>query len=468
MPVNAFGLCAGTYQTRNRLFDAERAINWYPSIDESGHAQSKIELSPTPGLATFTTLTNPPVRGLWAGDNRLFGVAAGDLYEIVSSGAATIIGGILNAQTPVQWAASGTSLLIATGDQVWRATSTTAKVIDGAYSVVYLDGYYIALRTDGQTIQLSSDDGVTWDPSDVAQSMGPVDRKVRLEAHEGHLWWFGTKSISVWYDSGNADFPFAPIDGATIDQGTLAPWSVTQLDRRLYWLGMDKHGYGRVFRSEGYTPVPISNMAIEHLIKGYIDAGRPDLITGKGYTENGHTFYVLAFPKANATLVYDLATGMWHERARWMDGAWQFWRGASFHAFCFNKHFVARIAEPPFTGPADYTQIYEQGVHIYSDGGNPIRRYRSAPYTQADQQWLFHHYLRLLTKGASAVTMRYLYDDNTTWSNERTVSPLKNEIKYRRLGRARDRMYEIYLLDSTSEAQSIIEGYLHASPGIER
>jgi hypothetical protein len=461
MPTSPFNLCGETAATRDSLWNSSRVINWFPIVDTSGTAQSKVELAPIPGLQVFTTLTNPPIRGLWAGDNRLFAVAQGGLFEIFSNGAATAVtGGVLTAATPVQFAGGGNELLIASGDQIWYATGGVShKTYDGAISVVYLDGYYIILRTDGQTIQLSTD-GLTWDPLDVAQSQGPPDRKVRLEAHEGHLWLFGQRSISVWYDSGNADFPFAPIDGATIDQGTMAPWSVTRIDRKLYWLGMNEHGYGRVFRTEGYTPVPISNQAIEYLIKTYLDLGTDQCITGSGYTENGHTFYVLSFPKAKACLVYNLSTNMWHERARWNADAWQHWRGASFHAFCFGKHIVARTSEAPFPD-GDHTKIYEQGLHIYGDDGNRIRRYRAAPYTQADQQWLFHHYLRLLTSGSSAVTMRYLYDDNTTWSQERVVAPFKHEIKYRRLGRARDRMYELYLLDSLTEAQGIIEGYLH-------
>jgi len=461
MPISPFNLCGETSATRDSLWTNARSINWYPIVDTSGTAQSKVELAPIPGLTTFTTLTNPPIRGLWAGDNRLFAVAQGGLFEIFSSGAATAItGGVLSAATPVQFAGGGNEILIASGDQIWYATGGVShKTYDGAISVVYLDGYYIILHTDGQTIQLSTD-GLTWDPLDIAQSQGPPDRKVRLEAHEGHLWLFGQRSISVWYDSGNADFPFAPIDGATIDQGTMAPWSVTRIDRKLYWLGMNEHGYGQVFRTEGYTPVRISNQAIEHLIKTYLDLGTDQCITGSGYVENGHTFYVLSFPKAKACLVYNLSTNMWHERARWNADHWEHWRGASFHAFCFNKHLVARTSEAPFPD-ADHTRIYEQGLHIYGDDGNRIRRYRAAPYTQADQQWLFHHYLRLLTSGSSAVTMRYLYDDNTTWSQERTVAPFKHEIKYRRLGRARDRMYELYLLDSLTGSQGIIEGYLH-------
>src|SRR5262245_11262665 len=164
-PAITFSLCGETYATRDPLWNSARVINWYPSIDNSGVAQSKVELAPIPGLTTFTTLPNPPVRGLWSGDNRLFAVAQGDLFEIFNTGAATTIsGGVLSAATPVQFAANGTSLMIASGDQIWYATGGVShKTYDGAISVVYLDGYYIILWADGQTIQISTD-GLEWNP----------------------------------------------------------------------------------------------------------------------------------------------------------------------------------------------------------------------------------------------------------------------------------------------------------------
>ena len=466
--VAAFGLCGQTYQTRNRLYTSERVFNWYPSIDESKHAQSQIELSPTPGLATFTTLTQPPIRGLWAGDNRLFAVGGNVFCEIFADGHVVDRGFIGSGSTPVQLAYSGMEILLASGDSIWRDDGAViTKVLDGAVGVVYLDGYFVAPMSNSNDIRFSFGNGGTiWDPLDFITKTGSWDRSMRLEVHEGHLWVFGTQSIVPFYNTGDANTPWQPIQGATMDVGTMAPWSVTKIDQTLFWLGQDVNGYGRVYRSQGYSPVRISNMAIEHLIKGYLEQGVDQLITGKGYTENGHTFYVLSFPLAKATLVYDLTTQMWHERARWNStlGVWDHWRGSSFHAHVFGKHFAARIDAAPHDA-GDERKIYWQSVDIYTDDGIPIRRYRSAPYIAADQQWLMHHYLKLFTSGDQAIDMRYQLDDGVNWSNVRTVAPLKNEIKYRRLGRARDRMYEVSLFDSTLKSTAIIEAYLHASPG---
>lgn len=465
-----------TYLTRDGLWNAERCINWFPAIDDSGAAKSKVSLPPCPGLAAFCELGDVPVRGLLAGDNRLFAVGGGHLYEITSAGVATDRGLISNAQTPVQFATSGDSVLIASGNQIFRDSGTgITEVYEGAISCVYLDGYYIILLsgTPDETppyasanyIQLSdlNTDGLDWDPLDRQKPMRPIDRFTHLIVHEGHLWIFGTRSIQVWYHSGEPDFPFEPIQGTSVDVGCEYPWTIAQIDRHLFFLGFEKRGQARVYATQGYTPVAISNQAVEFLIESYFQLGVDQAITGYGYTEDGHTFYVLSFPKAKACIVYDVTTKMWHERMRWDGSGWVQWRGSSFHTFVFGRHFVARTSEPPYPD-TDHKKIFEQNIRFAADDGLAIRRQRIAPYVSKDQQWLMHHYLRLYTDATVPVAMRYLMDDGTTWSAVRTVAPFKHEVKYRRLGRARDRLYDVSVSSST-ERPMLVDGYLHATPG---
>jgi hypothetical protein len=466
MPVAGFGFCGPTYQTRDGLWNRERCFNWYAAIDESKHAQSQIALLPTPGIAAFANVITPPIRGLWAGDERLFAVGGGDLVEISSTGVVTKEGDVQHVATPVQFAANGVSLLIVSGDYAYLADGTTVTRVADAISCVYLDGYYIILWPDSNTIQISTD-GVTWDPLDTQNKMGSLDRLVMLQAHEGHLWLFGKKTIDIWYNSGAADFPFERISGSFIDQGTMAPWSVANIDKKLYWLGSDERGQGRVFRAEGYTPVRISTSAIEYLISTYGALGVDPQITGCGYEEDGHTFYVLTFPRAQATLVYDLTTNMWHERAHWSGTAWTQWRGAGFHVYVFGKHLVASIAARIDSGALD-TAIYQQSLTIPTASGAAIRRNRAAPYITNSQQSLAHHYVRFLTSCTSNGVLRYLKDDGITWSTLKTAIPnAKHEFEFRRLGQARNRVYELTVTESVTSG-AIIEAYLHASPTIQR
>src|SRR4029434_10799590 len=205
--IASFGLVGPTYSTRNRLWTSERAINWYVSIDESKHAQSPMELSPTPGLATFTSTTDPPVRGLWAGDHRLFAVGGSRLHEVYASSSMDFRGFVGSGGTPVQFAASGYELLLADGDRIYRdgggaATGTnTSVVLEPAISVVWLDQYYVALEKDSNRLRCSlCDGGITWPTLDFIDVTGTTaDRAVRLEVHEGHIWVFCRKSIVPYF-----------------------------------------------------------------------------------------------------------------------------------------------------------------------------------------------------------------------------------------------------------------------------
>ena len=97
MPTTPFGLAGPTYETRDGLWQASRCKNWYPSGDLSGHAKSKISLQPCPGLHTFCDVTtasgSPGIRGLFAGDNRLFVDVAGRFVEVFEDGSLDEIGG---------------------------------------------------------------------------------------------------------------------------------------------------------------------------------------------------------------------------------------------------------------------------------------------------------------------------------------------------------------------------------------
>ncbi|WP_460918270.1 hypothetical protein, partial [Staphylococcus aureus] len=70
-----------------------------------------------------------------------------------------------------------------------------------------------------------------------------------------------------------------------------------------------------VLEGSSYQAHRISTNAIENEIRGY--ANITDAI-GMIYQTEGHVFYVLTFPSADATWVYDKATQLWHQRC-WTD-----------------------------------------------------------------------------------------------------------------------------------------------------
>jgi hypothetical protein len=191
--------------------------------------------------------------------------------------------------------------------------------------------------------------------------------------------------VEVWYDAGNADFPLARIQGAFNEIGCIAPYSVAKLDNGIFWLGADARGRGIVYRANGYTGQRISTHAVEWQIQEY--ASLSDAIAYT-YQQDGHAFYVLIFPTANTTWIYDVATQAWHERAGFNNG--QFTR----HRSNCQMNFGGKIV----VGDYENGNIYALDPNTYSDNGDLqkwLRSWRALPTGQNNLKRTVHHSLQL-------------------------------------------------------------------------
>jgi hypothetical protein len=242
------------------------------------------------------------------------------------------------------------------------------------------------------------------------------------------------------------------------------------MDNGLFWLGSDARGNGMVYRANGYTGQRISTHAVEYAIQGY--ATISDAI-GYTYQQDGHSFYVLLFPTGDATWVYDVATGGWHERARFENG--QFYRHASNCQMNYNGEIVV--------GDYDNGNLYAFDLDVYADNGNPqkwLRSWRAMPSDQNTLKRTAHHSLQLdcetgvgLTTGQGSnpqAMLRWSDDGGHTWSNEHwtsmgAIGSFGTRAIWRRLGmteKIRDRVYEVSGTDPVKVA--IVGAELSISP----
>ena len=294
-------------------------------------------------------------------------------------------------------------------------------------------------------------DGTSIDPLEFASTEGSPDGLVAVAANFREVWAFGTNSIEVWYDSGATDFPLQRIQGAFNELGCAAPYSVAKMDNGLFWLGRDRRGEGIVYRANGYSGVRISTHAVEWQIQQYGDISDAIAYT---YQQDGHSFYVLVFPSANTTWVYDAATQAWHERAGFTDGNFTRHRGNC--QMAFNNKVVI--------GDFENGNIYAFDLDDFSDNGGIqkwLRTWRALPTGQNNLRRTAQHTLQLdcesgvglnLGQGSDPqVMLRFSDDGGHTWSNEHWKSMGKigeyyKRVMWRRLGmttKLRDRVYEV-------------------------
>ena len=78
----------------------------------------------------------------------------------------------------------------------------------------------------------------------------------------------------------------------------------------MFWLSIDHDGQGIVYMGAGYQARRISTPAIEFALSQY--ATLSDAV-GMVFLQAGHTFYVLSFPTADATWVFDMGESMWSQ-----------------------------------------------------------------------------------------------------------------------------------------------------------
>jgi hypothetical protein len=320
-----------------------------------------------------------------------------------------------------------------------------------ASQAVYQDGYFIVMKPDTDEFYISAnEDGTTWDAADFIRAEGSPDLGVALVSEKRELWYFQEATTEIFYNSGDATFPFERIQGAYMNMGCAAAFSVASLDNSLFWLGRDKRGRNIVLRASGYTPQRISTHPLEYQIESYSDVSDA---FAYAYQQEGHTFYVLTFPTGNATWVYDASTGLWHERQSF-DGLTDRRHLANCYSFCFNKHLV---------GSWQDGNLYELDLDTYDDNGQMIKRIRAGQHMHNDRKRVFYHKFELdmefgvgLDGGAQGedpqAMLRFSDDGGHTWSNEKWASfgkigERKKRVFWRKLGQSRDRIFEVKITD---------------------
>lgn len=476
------GFIGGFYTASTPEIDAQRAVNLYPEAVESGTGKNRAALIGTPGTDQWATAPKAPIRALWSGDggNRMFCVAGDTLYEVDSSGTFTSRGAVGDdaTHTPAKIIPNGNSILVISAGDAYidngagvispaipeRHTAPgdltpVAGTTDSASGGDFIGGHFIVTRPDSKQFNISElYDGSTWDGLDFNYKVSYPDNLVTMLADHGDLWLFGTDTAEVWQHTGNANFPFERDLGAQIQQGNIAPHATVRLAGGVGFLGGDSRGSVVAYRAKGYQPVRVSTHAIEAAWKAY---GTSADAIGFSYQDNGHEFWVIYFPTGNATWVYDVTTGLWHERSWWNGSSYQAHR-ARCHCEAFGMHLVGdRI-----TG-----DIHRMASDIYTDNGVDIKRLRTAPHVSDDDEPLFYNGLEidmLTGAGTTTATMTYSDDGGHTWSTPKTVSggaflAFKTRVIWRRLGRSRDRIFSVEIVSDAEVA--IVDALLKVTPG---
>lgn len=467
-------LATKTSEVRSREVSPERLVNWYAEPGGKG----QFSLKPTPGLDLFSAV-NPSsgssVRGLWSCYGRFFCVAGNQLFELSNTGVATLRGTLAKNSGRVTIRNNGTQLIVCEDGSGWiltLATNVFAQITDVDYPasnvVEYQDGYFIMPFPDTEDFYISAgDDGTSWNADDLTNADGTPDNIQTIIRNGRNLWVMQTGSTEVYYNSGNVDFPFDRVQGAESEVGAVSKFSVCQIHDKIFWVGANGEGQGMVWMSQGYTPSRISNHAVEYDLNkmSFIDDAEAFC-----YQSEGHVFYVVSFQGGGKTWVYDLTTGLWHERMYWdADNHQERKIRVSTHTFFNGKNYV---------GDSSNNNVYELSETTYTDNGDEIVRICQTPNVHAERKRVFFSDFELdLERGVGLITgqgsdpqimMEYSNDGGHTWKGEKwrsagAIGKYNKKVTWHGLGQARSRSFRIKTSDPVN--YTIIDAFSELSVG---
>lgn len=461
-----FGFVCGANEHRLSIAGSESCRNMVPERRPDG---SLIYLQ-RPGLGALHLEAGAGAwRAGFESNGRAFCVLGGTLYEIDAlanlwrRGTVDQLG---NDGSPASIAGNGDQ-----GDQLCiisnslgfiltLSTNNLVQITDAQFPanarhVVFLNGHFIVTSADAQTFALSAQyDGTSYASDDIGEESKTTDyiQTALVDEDTGELWLIGKRLTEVWRYTGTVGFPLDPVD-TIIPIGSGAPFGWAMLGGRPYGLGQSKDG-DRVFvRFTGYSYERISTHAIEQTIQAYTQE-QIEACRAFALEIGGHRFVLFTFIEADATFVYDEATGLWANWDQWDADALAAlaFQGVG-HLFAFGKHIV---------GSHDDGTIYELSFAYADDAGDVIRRVGRGPRIAAEGKRVPHYTLRIgcqtgvgdETTTDPVAMVRWSDDVGRTFSAEQQV-PLGAMGHYdqmpelRRLGLAQrqGRIYEVVITD---------------------
>ena len=473
-------LIGPTYSGRSQNISTSRCVNFFLEIYPPG-GKTKGALIGTPGLSLFQSVGTGSIRAAIFFNNLIYIVSGSGLYSISQIGEVSSVLMNLSSSTGRVWM-SHNGKTPTGGDQLfivdsihgyWYNVTTLANGTLSSWpanivspkTCCYLGGYTIVSGTSGSFQTSALYDSSTWSALDVAAKQNSPDPLISVFNNHGELWLHGSYTTEIWAQSAGIHPPFQWIPGATIDLGSAAINSIAKGANTIFWLANRRNQesgelIGAVM-ARGYDAEIISNPAILWQWQQYdtiLDAW------GYCYSNEGHEFYVLTFPIANATWVYDVTTQVWHE-----------WSGYTSNPYTTSRHIADAYVYAwgtHYVGDYQSGNIYELSSSFYTDNGAPIVSFRTGEHIydakSLKQHIIFKYQIDAETGVGDATglnpqaTLAWSDDGGHTWSSEYQASlgklgNYKTRLVWRRLGYSLDRVFRITISDPVKKV--LIDAY---------
>lgn len=335
MPRTTLNIAGGYYKDESYAISNRECVNFYPHIPEGQTITNGCLI----GIGGIVTVDEGVFSaGVCRGGHK-FGVPA---YFVAGNGLFRMVDGAISAQLGGSIIPDGTdasypntrAIMADNGEQlciVIPDSNTTPNAyiytissgflvqisdpnFDGPVTnVCFSDGYFIFAKQFTNKWFISNlRDGLTYDALDFGSAESDPDYIVAVAALRGIVFVFGTETFEQYQNVGGSGFPYERINSGTYNKGCLCAASLIEVNSALYFIGASANDQPGIWATNGGEPKKISTASIDYILG---QAGPRDISRAWAMTwgEDGHIFISFTIP-GYTTIVYDLASGQWHER----------------------------------------------------------------------------------------------------------------------------------------------------------
>lgn len=363
----------------DRKASVQRTINMRMTEIEGVGEDKPVYLQSSEGLTQ--TLASGDLRGFYVAEGRAFYVVGTGLYELTSE-SASVLRGTLTSTTGYVSMAHGVSQLVIVdglyGYVLNLSTNVFGAITSGGWRgsnrVEHIDGYFVFVDPDTEQFYISAiDDGSTLDALDFSSADTQPDNIVTHRVFKRELYLIGSRSIEVWINSGDPDFPFTRYNATPIQVGAVSPRGVVIASDTIFFVGQTDRGHGYVYVLNGYQPMRISTQAVEEAMR---DADLSQCVMWS-YHVKGAELVGIEAPGMGSTWVFDASSKQWHELGRYVTGEFQalgmdhlvFWNGEH---YCGYQSAIHRIDQDSYTYGADALVRERTWPHLMSPSMEPV------------------------------------------------------------------------------------------------
>lgn len=283
----------------------------------AGYIYSTVPITATPQTISSITIS---------GDSTVITVTTATPHGLVTGNIVALAGQVptayignytVSVTSPTTFTALTDQTIVAPASTVGTYTILAfAKITSPSFpafpqTCCYLAGVFLVQSFNTNTFFASAPfDGLNGYALNFATAENAPDPMVAIWPSNGQAFLLCAAHSEFWGVSGGADFLFSEVNGTGSEWGVAATWSVARYGNTIACLMRNRTNQVMVATITGYLPQKMSTPDMDKIINGYSDVTDASAYS---FMLGGHPMYVISFPSAGATWMYDSSTKIWSQ-----------------------------------------------------------------------------------------------------------------------------------------------------------